>query len=260
MKSVMKVFRVERSASLRDLVVYVVSRFPRGVGRTRLMKILFLVDFESSRKLGAPATGLEWRRYFYGPFSEEVLRVLDELVDEEKLAVDEGPEKRYVALVEPPVLPDALREIVDYVVDEYGFLRLEDLLKVVYEKGGVEGKELGEKIELDPRRVILGLAEQAYEERCLRELLEYVSEYYGDALEAVHPGTLVVYGIVSAYLARRDPEKLRKLTEELLDALDSVKREVSVSPPRALSRETREKALKVYWELREEAARALEGK
>ena len=67
---------------LHDIILYIASHFPEGVGRTRLMKLLFLVDAIHSRLYGRTATGLKWVRWYYGPFSREVLDAIDDLYEE----------------------------------------------------------------------------------------------------------------------------------------------------------------------------------
>ncbi len=44
---------------MSDLLLYIVSRFPRGIGRTRLMKLLFLVDAVAAERLGRVVSGVE---------------------------------------------------------------------------------------------------------------------------------------------------------------------------------------------------------
>ncbi|WP_338251856.1 Panacea domain-containing protein [Pyrodictium abyssi] len=244
------------------MLLYIVSRFPRGIGRTRLMKLLFLVDAVAAERLGRVVSGVEWRRWRYGPFSKEVLNVLDELVEEALLALDPGPEVRYVALAEPPELPGDVKEVVDYVVDRYGFMPLTELLKEVYDRYDIHGMAMGERIILDWRRELLELAEKADSDMdALVELMGRLYDAYRDALEALPGETLTLYNIAAVYLASRDPERLRKLTTTLLDVLDEVKKEISTGGKggAVISAETRRRIAELYRELRRAAVEALEG-
>jgi uncharacterized protein YwgA len=47
------------------------------MARTKLMKLLFLIDRELHRRFGS--TVFRWKMYKYGPFSREVLDVLDNM-------------------------------------------------------------------------------------------------------------------------------------------------------------------------------------
>lgn len=246
---------------LSDILVYLVSRFPRGAGRTRLMKLLFLVDAVASRELGRPVTGVDWRRWLYGPFSREVLDVLDELVLEGRLVADPGPEVRYMALDEPPELPVEVRRIVDRVVDEYGFLPLKELLRRVYENYGIERFDLGERIEFHWDKKILELVEKIDGDKdALIELIGSLYEGYPDAFEVLPRNTLTLYAIAVSHLSTRDLEKAKRLTRELLDLLEELSihmREGRAASP--LPPELRRKAKAVYEELVEAAAQAVEG-
>ncbi len=57
-----------------DLIIHVLRR-AGPMPRAKLMKLLFLIDRELHRRYGAAA--FRWRAYKYGPFSREVLDVLD---------------------------------------------------------------------------------------------------------------------------------------------------------------------------------------
>jgi hypothetical protein len=248
---------------LHDIILYIVSRFPRGVGRTRLMKLLFLVDAFSARELGRGVTGVEWRRWRYGPFSREVLDALDELVDAGLLAVDVGPEARYVALREPPALPEEVRRVVDRVVEEYGFLPLRELLSRVYEEYGISGLGMGERIRFDWDSEVLGLAEDSGRDRdAVIELAGRLYEEYRDVFDVVPRNLLALYVIAAAHLSARDPKRLRDLTRNLLDLLEDVKKylERHAGSNRApLPPEVRRKAGMVYNMLLDAAAKAVEG-
>ncbi len=245
------------SLMLYDIILYVVSRFPRGVGRTRLMKLLFLIDAMATRKLGYSITGIEWRRWRYGPFSREVLDALDNLVKSEKLVLDAGPEIRYRALCDPPELSENIRVIVDRVVNEYGFLPLRDLLRRVYEEYNIDKIGLGEKIELDWYREVLELANISSEdEDALIELIGRICEEYREALEYLPGDTFALYTIAVMYLSKRNPEKLRGLTSRFLGLLEEAKRvRVDEQPPPELLKRIR----LFYHDLLNVAAEAVRG-
>ena len=243
---------------LRELVLYMVSRFPRGVGRTRLMKLLFLVDAIALKELGRSVTGIDWRRWRYGPFSKDVLDVLDELVDDELLAVDPGPEVRYVALTEPPKIPEEVKKIVDKIVDEYGFLPLEKLLEKVYSEFHIDKLGMGEKIVLDWRREILELAEKSGDdEAALVELLGRLYDTYRDALDALPRDILTIYAIAATHLAKHNPEKLKTLTSLLLEVLEDIRALLKNDARATIPPELRRKVLKIYRELIDIATEAV---
>ena len=248
------------SSMASDVLLYVVSRFPRGVGRTRLMKVLFLVDAMASRSMGDSITGVEWRRWRYGPFSWEVLELLEDLVDEGLLTVDPGPEVRYRAMVDEVSLPLGVREIVDKVVDEYGFLPLDELLGKVYSEYGIENLGMGEKIVLDWTREIYELAEKSGDEKhALAELVGRLYEYYRDSLELMPSDTLLLYSVAASHLAEKDRDRLKRLTEVLVDTLNKVRDYAGNGEKKSLPPELRKKINNLYRELLRTSAEALGG-
>jgi uncharacterized phage-associated protein len=51
------------------------------VTRTKLAKLLYLADLRAVEELGRPGSGVEWRWLHYGPFSNLLLSVEDDLVN-----------------------------------------------------------------------------------------------------------------------------------------------------------------------------------
>ena len=59
----------------KPLIHYIVDRVNEqggSVGRTALMKLVYLVDVEHYRQYGKQATGLKWRFHHYGPYADEL--------------------------------------------------------------------------------------------------------------------------------------------------------------------------------------------
>ncbi|GAY25390.1 conserved hypothetical protein [Desulfurococcaceae archaeon AG1] len=227
-----------------------VSRFPRGVGRTRLMKLLFLVDAISSKELGHRITDIEWKRWVFGPFSREVLDVLDTLVRSERLYVDAGPEVRYIALEEPPPLPEDVRRVVDKVIREYGFMPLKMLLTRVYEEYGVKG--------FDWYREIFELARSVDRDRdSVIELVGRLYDEYREAFEMLPKEMLALYAIAVGHLSTYDVKRLNEITKDLLDLLEEMNKHASSKEP--LPTTIRNRAKNLYTEILNTAAEAIKG-
>ena len=76
-------------AELKPLIAYIVDQGGDqggAVGRTALMKLVYLADIEHYRRYGKQATNLEWRFHHYGPYSAE----LDKEVRSLGLDIDES--------------------------------------------------------------------------------------------------------------------------------------------------------------------------
>ena len=137
---------------------YLLKRVGRPVSRTEIVKMLFLVDLELARKGYKPL--FRWIRWYYGPFSRDILDALDaleeqNLVDVERLIDLSTLEVRKIEYavaknidVSSQLNPD-IRLAVEKVAMEWRESSLRDLLNYIYSLPEVRGKKLGEVIEIE---------------------------------------------------------------------------------------------------------------
>jgi uncharacterized phage-associated protein len=137
---------------LKKLILYLVTRYYRvtgkGIGRTKLMKLVFLVDYLYWKRFGKRLLDVKWVKYLYGPFSKAVLDTLDELEREGIIGIvelDKGI-TLYTALYNNIKLSEEAKKIVDEVVENFGKLSLDELLKYVYSLDEVRGRDPGEEM------------------------------------------------------------------------------------------------------------------
>jgi len=102
------------------------------MARTKLMKLLFLIDRELHRRHGA--TVFRWKMYKYGPFSREVLDTLDDMeIYGSVLSRVEGDAVVYeLTSTAPAKLPQEVKEVADQVLETWAHRSLDDLLSYVY--------------------------------------------------------------------------------------------------------------------------------
>ncbi|ALL01299.1 hypothetical protein Pyrde_1251 [Pyrodictium delaneyi] len=138
-------------------VHYLLEVLGRPASRTEIVKMMFLVDLELARRGRKPL--FHWLRWHYGPFSREVLDVLDALeeqglVDVERIIdvwtltvrkIEYRAARRPAALS----LDDDARLAVERVASWWRGRSLEELIRYVYSLPQVRGKRLGEVIELE---------------------------------------------------------------------------------------------------------------
>jgi hypothetical protein len=127
----------------QELVAYFVNHCDDGqLGRTRLMKLLYLADYEARRYLGRPISSIPYVWHHYGPYDSRLndwtseLESRDVLV-EERVIYPSGKAgyvyHRGPRMVTPSFTP-AESEILAYVCKEYSRIELKGLLEdVVYE-------------------------------------------------------------------------------------------------------------------------------
>ncbi len=127
-----------------ELVAFFVNRCGRdgNLGRTRLMKLLYLADYEARRFLGRPISGIKYIWHFYGPYEKKLTTWITRLRDggvvvEEAVMYPSGKEGfLYTAGAKeaPPSFSPAEVEILSYVCREYSRVDLRELLDdIVYQ-------------------------------------------------------------------------------------------------------------------------------
>lgn len=70
------------AASTSDLIQYIAAKLAdleASVSKTKLVKLLYLVDVENYRRTRHLATHLPWRFYHYGPYALEIDELLQQL-------------------------------------------------------------------------------------------------------------------------------------------------------------------------------------
>lgn len=153
-----------------DLVSYIVDRMSGRVGRTMVVKLLYLIDLEAHRYLGRSVTGVTYRLWHYGPFDPDIYRSLERLRDageiaEETIQYPSAAGYRYTTRNPGRThdLTPAEEAVVTFVLGTYAPRDLEEVLDVVYNTEPmkrVEGEPLQSRIPLecvdDDMRIRLG--------------------------------------------------------------------------------------------------------
>ncbi|MEA2139343.1 MAG: hypothetical protein QOG56_2493 [Solirubrobacteraceae bacterium] len=136
---------------LRALIAYIVAGARERrvtLNRTRLVKLLYLVDVESVRTRREPVTGVAWVFLDFGPHAGELVDVLEDL--ERRTAL-------YRAM--PDDAPDgedwlaATRRTVDSVIERFAALPVNALLDHVYFRTGpMAGAQRGRLLDMSRAR------------------------------------------------------------------------------------------------------------
>jgi hypothetical protein len=101
------------------------------MARTKLMKLLFLIDRKLYQRFGA--TVFRWKMYKYGPFSREVLNVLDDMEVYGSVAAKVNDAIIYeLASTAPAELPQGVKEVADKILAVWVHKSLDDILTYVY--------------------------------------------------------------------------------------------------------------------------------
>jgi len=123
-----------------DLVSYFIERLSGRIGRTMVLKLVYIADLESRRYRGRPISDLKYVLHQHGPFDPRIYRALDGLkergeVREEQVFYPSGLGYRYHS-VHPGrthAFTNAEESILSFVLRSYTDKRLADILDVVYD-------------------------------------------------------------------------------------------------------------------------------
>lgn len=130
---------------LEMVIYYLVKNLGNRLTKTKLMKLLFISDYIAKKGksigIGRTITGTKYIYYHYGPFSFDVCPAIDKIDGYEIVELDLSEDSQYGSLysyeVGPhprfePILNENEKKILDIVIDKYGSLSLDALLKIVY--------------------------------------------------------------------------------------------------------------------------------
>jgi len=140
----------------KEIIEYILELSGGAVfSKTKLVKLLYLLDYKLFREKGTTLTGLRFKSYFYGPYTEEIDSLLDELVREGKIRIEQRealfePVVYYeIRLLKKPTyrkLTDDLRQEIERILRPYIPLSLRDILDEVYETEPFINTDFGEEI------------------------------------------------------------------------------------------------------------------
>lgn len=129
---------------LRNLIVYLVTELRDAdisFGKTKLVKLLYLVDAAHYRSRRRQLTGLSWVFHHYGPYAFGIDAALKSLrfdIPQERADIGSGreaivfrPPYRLQAQMKPEALYEA-KPLIDRVLSEWGAADLNELLDFVY--------------------------------------------------------------------------------------------------------------------------------
>jgi|Deesub1362A_J573_1020465.scaffolds.fasta_scaffold11346_1 hypothetical protein len=133
---------------LKMVIYYIVREMNRlgyHLNRTKLVKLLFIIDYIAKKgrrmRIGRTITGIKYHYYHYGPFSRKIPSAIQDMQGKEIIERDIGNPLDFASyyVYTPGNMPrfepefeDREKEIIDFVIKEYGPYPLDSILKVVY--------------------------------------------------------------------------------------------------------------------------------
>lgn len=127
---------------LRDIIRYIVKNYPYpdDLTKTRITKLVYLVDWENVRVSGDQITEINWYFDHYGPY---VSSVLDEAEKDENICIEESISNfgtvKYIVKSRGDKeqlvynnLSESDKEIINYVIEQTKELYWNQFIKFVY--------------------------------------------------------------------------------------------------------------------------------
>lgn len=108
------------------------------VGKTQLVKYLYLTEVEYYRETGSRLTDLEWKFYYYGPYAFELESIFDSPeFSKKEIPLENGKTFKRFAVAEPSHayhenIDAKISFVIKRVVGEWGNKSLQELLDYVY--------------------------------------------------------------------------------------------------------------------------------
>ncbi len=134
---------------LADAIYYLVDKLGRIDSRTKLVKLLYLADNLAKKRLGNTITGIKYIYHFYGPYCHDIIfKTVEmssngEIVEEydpfyDKYWYYKGNVNRQIKLSNDEI------KILDEIIEKYGKLKLDEILKIVYSTDEMKKAKPGE--------------------------------------------------------------------------------------------------------------------
>lgn len=104
--------------AVRDVVLFLVRSFGRSLGRTELMKLVYLADCEHQRVTGSSLTGLRYTRDKLGPVNYAIVEAANELSVEGLIGHQSYETMRNRTRIAHRIRPAGVHAPVDLSADE----------------------------------------------------------------------------------------------------------------------------------------------
>ena len=120
--------------------------------KTKLVKLLYLLDYKTFKSEGKTFTGLKYRKYYYGPYSEDIEKAISLLKSRNILKVESADSdfgyKLYIFRLErdATLLSKEDQERIENALSEYLHKTLDEIVGNTYNTEFVEGIEFGEEV------------------------------------------------------------------------------------------------------------------
>ena len=145
----------EKILKLAEIFMYILNLLGgEEYSKTKLIKLLYLLDYETFKSTGHIFTDLSYKKYYYGPYSEEIEEAISLLKDKGilEVTVTQGiyGQKYYIFKLKRyediERLSKKERKEIQKKLENYLNKNLDEILDIVYETEPVKKARFGERI------------------------------------------------------------------------------------------------------------------
>ena len=190
----------QQTAALVNYVVRRVQEQEGTVNKTKLVKILYLIDLEYYRAFRQTLTGFDWTFYHYGPYAFEVEGILQGMplgFDEDTVTTAKGRQAYVYRSSEgtdafEAALKYSQKVVIDSVIDRWALDDLNTVLDYVYfETEPMEGAFRGQRldfsrVEIRPQQATVSIRHRT-DPKLLRQLQDGYRGLLASRARSVRP-------------------------------------------------------------------------
>jgi uncharacterized protein YwgA len=143
---------------ISEIIAFVISIFNGEMdSKTKLVKLLYLIDVVFARKYKKSFSGIHYKSYYYGPYSEDIEKALKLLQDFKYLTTESCQELdgtnyyRYKLNAMPPfnALTESERSEVKNILPPFVLMPLKNIIQVAYNTKEYKQTDFNHIIQLD---------------------------------------------------------------------------------------------------------------
>ena len=143
----------EQMRKLQNIFIYILKLLGgEEYSKTKLVKLLYLLDYETFKKKGNIFTGLTYKKYYYGPYSRTIEEVISSLKNKGAIMVlqrtgTSGRDYYVFKLVKDiETLDSKEKQEIQDRLESYLNETLDEILDDVYSTEPVQNTKFGQEI------------------------------------------------------------------------------------------------------------------
>lgn len=121
-----------------QMLLYFVQKYPEGIPKTKLAKLLYIADFYSYYNEMAPMSGVQYVKQKYGPVADIFFQLLDELYDCHALHIEPVGNALVVTpageVVSEDLLSEKDKEIMDKIDNYWHDKNTQEIVNFTHEQ------------------------------------------------------------------------------------------------------------------------------